>query len=166
MAGTLTHLEAEWSAFGVERPFTYTFLDERFDQLYRSEQQVATLFLYFAGLAIFIACLGLFGLAAYMVEQRTKEVGVRKVLGASTGSIVTLFSVDFVKLVGVAFVIATPVAYWGMQQWLAAFAYRVEPGPWLFVAAGGLALGVAVLTVSVQAMRAALADPAHVLRSE
>lgn len=166
VAGTLTHLEAQWSAFGVERPFTYTFLDERFDQLYRSEQQVATLFLYFAGLAILIACLGLFGLAAYMVEQRTKEVGVRKVLGASMGSIVALFSADFLKLVGWGFVIAAPLAYWGMQQWLAAFAYRADLGPWVFVGAGGLALGVALLTVSVQAMRAALTDPAHALKTE
>jgi putative ABC transport system permease protein len=166
MAGTLAHLEAQWAAFGVERPFTYTFLDERFDQLYRSEQQVATLFTYFAGLAIFIACLGLFGLAAYMVEQRTKEVGVRKVLGASMASIVALVSADFLKLVGIAFAIAAPLAYWGMHEWLADFAYRVEPGPWVFIGAGGLALLVALLTVSVQAMRAARTDPAHVLRTE
>jgi len=166
IAGALAHLEEQWNALGVGRPFTYTFLDERFAQLYRSEQQVATLFLYFAGLAVVIACLGLFGLAAYMVEQRTKEVGVRKVLGASTGSIVTLLSADFLKLVGVAFVIAAPVAYWGMQQWLADFAYRVALGPWIFVGAGGLAFVVALVTVSVQAFRAAQTDPVCTLKTE
>ena len=120
----------------------------------------------FSGLAILIACLGLFGLAAFAAHQRTKEIGVRKVLGASVAGIMALLTKDFLKLVAVSFVIASPIAYWLMQKWLADFAYRIEMQWWMFVAAGAVAAAIAFLTVGAQSVRAALANPAKSLRSE
>jgi putative ABC transport system permease protein len=146
--------------------FQYSFLDEDFDQLYRAEARLSELLGYFSGIAIFIACLGLFGLAAFTAERRTKEIGVRKVLGATAPGIVALLSKDFLKLVGIAFVVAAPVAWFAMNRWLEGFAYRIEIGPWVFVLAGALALVIALLTVSYQALKAALADPVRALRYE
>ena len=120
----------------------------------------------FTGLALFIGCLGLFALAAFMAERRTKEIGVRKVLGASVASITGLLAGDFLKLVLVSFVLASPVAYWFMQKWLADFVYRIDIQWWMFAVAGIVAVGVAFLTVSVQSIRAALANPAHSLKSD
>ncbi len=120
----------------------------------------------FAGLAVVIACLGLFGLAAFTTIQRTKEIGVRKVLGASVLSIVSLLSKDFVKLVGIAIVIASPLAWYGMNQWLSDFAYKVNIEWWVFLLAGALAVGVALLTVSFQSIKAALTNPVKSLRAE
>ena len=164
--GTLDALEAEWNQFVAERPFDYTFLDERFDQMYRQEQRTAKIFGLFAGLAVLLACLGLYGLAAFAAERRTKEIGIRKAMGASEWSIVRLLSKDFARLVLVAVVLAAPVAWWAMQRWLEGFAYHVELSPWPFAAAGLLALLVAAAVVSTQALRAARTNPAQALRDE
>ncbi len=161
----LRHIEEVRARF-TDEPFEYTFLDAEFAEMYRTERRLGQVFGGFAGIAILLACLGLFGLAAFAAERRTKEIGIRKVLGASVTSIVMLLSKDFLKLVVVAFVIAVPVAYFAMSRWLEDFAYRIEIGPWLFVGAGVLALVIALATVSYQAVKAALADPVDALRSE
>ena len=152
--------------FDPEHPFEYNVLDERLADFYVSEARTARLLGIAGGLALFIACLGLLGLAAFVAEQRTKEIGVRKVLGASVGSIVFLLSKDFARLVLVGAAIAVPLAYLGMRQWLDGFAYRVDLGPGVFVLAGGVALAVALATVSARAVHAALADPVRSLRHE
>jgi putative ABC transport system permease protein len=141
-------------------------LDESVDQLYKSEQRFQEIFFYFSMLAIFIALLGLLSLASFFTEQRAKEIGVRKVLGASVASVVKLLSKDFLKLVVLANLIAWPIAYYFMNRWLQDFAYRVEAGWSVFVLAGGLALVIALLTVSTQAIKAALANPVEALRYE
>jgi putative ABC transport system permease protein len=147
-------------------PFSYSFVDSDYATLYKSETVVGTLATVFAFLAIFIACLGLFGLAAFTTEQRTKEIGVRKVLGASVYSIATLLSKDFLKLVLVAIVTASPIAWYVMNQWLQNFAYKITISWWVFVLAGSLATGIALLTVSFQSIKAALMNPVKSLRSE
>ena len=147
-------------------PFEYYFADENYNKQYQTEQQYGRIFTVAAGLAILIACLGLFGLAAFTAEQRTKEIGVRKVLGASVASIVTLLSKDFLKLVLIAIVIASPIAWWAMNKWLQGFAYKIDIEWWVFVGAGLLAVGIALLTVSFQSVRAALMNPVKSLRSE
>lgn len=147
-------------------PFSYEFLDESFNRMYREEQRVGEVALTFSLLAILIACLGLFGLATYMAEQRTKEIGVRKVLGASVSNIITLLSGDFLKLVLISFVIAVPVAWWVMSKWLQEFAFRITPGWWVFAEAGLIALLIALATVSFQALKAALTNPVKSLRTE
>ncbi|MBO0934656.1 ABC transporter permease [Fibrella aquatilis] len=146
--------------------FAYGFVDQDLDAQYRSEQRTGRIILYFSVLAILISCLGLFGLAAFTAEIRTKEIGVRKVLGASVGSIVALLSSDFLKLVIIAIVIASPLAWWGMSRWLQDFAYKTDLGWGIFAGAGALAVGVALLTVSFQSVKAALADPVKSLRTE
>ncbi|NEU69253.1 ABC transporter permease [Spirosoma agri] len=165
-AQALADLERLVNQFNGDYPFSYHFLDEAYQRLYHREQQVSVLINYFGILAILISCLGLFGLAAFSAEQRTKEIGIRKVLGASIGSLVALLSTDFLKLVLIAFILASPVAYYVMQQWLTGFAYRVELSWWVFVLAGGLAVGIALLTVSYQSIKTALMNPVKSLRSE
>ena len=147
-------------------PFSYQFLDDSFDDMYRAEQRVGKIALVFSILAILIACLGLFGLATFIAEQRTKEIGIRKVLGASVQGLVQMLSKDFLYLVLIAFVIAVPIAWWLMAKWLQDFAYRVNIGWWIFLAAGVLAGLIALLTVSFQAVRAALTNPVKSLRTE
>jgi len=147
-------------------PFEYFFVDETFDKQYAAEKQYGLLFFLASGLAILISCLGLFGLATFSVEQKTKEIGIRKVLGASVSNIVTLISKDFLLLVIIAFVIATPIAWWAANQWLQDFAYRAELSWWIFGIAGVLAGLIAVLTVSFQAIRAAVANPVESLKNE
>jgi putative ABC transport system permease protein len=147
-------------------PFTYSFMDEEFNNLYRAKQQTGKIFITFATLAILIACLGLFGLAAYAAEQRTKEIGIRKVLGASVGNITGMLSKDFLKLVLIASVIAFPVAWWAMHKWLEDFAYRVNISWWIFLVSGMIALVIAIVTVSFQAIKAAMANPVKSLRTE
>ena len=165
--GTLVRqIEDKWKQFAVDQPFSYGFLDDSFEQMYRAEQRVGTLTFTFATLAILIACLGLFGLATFTAEQRTKEIGVRKVLGASVGSIVTLLSKDFLKLVLIAIVIASPIAWYAMNRWLQDFAYKIDMPWWVFALAGALAVGIALLTVSFQSVKAALMNPVKSLRSE
>lgn len=166
LSDALAHIEATWSQFVPQRPFAYHFLDDHFAAMYQEEQQLGRLFSAFAGLAILIACLGLFGLAAFTAEQRTKEIGVRKVLGATVSGLIMLLSKDFVKLVVIAFVLAAPLAYWAMDTWLANFAYRVSVGTGTFAVAALVALALALGTVSYQALRAALANPIESLRHE
>lgn len=165
-ATALGALEAKWKTVAAEWPFEYTFLDEQFAQQYRSEQIFGKVFSLFTFLSIFITCLGLFGLAAFMAEQRTKEIGVRKVLGASVASIVALLSQDFLKLVLIALVIASPIAWYAMNQWLQGFAYKIDIEWWMFAGAGLLAVVIALLTVSFQSIKAALTNPVKSLRSE
>ncbi|NIR49132.1 FtsX-like permease family protein [candidate division KSB1 bacterium] len=166
ISSTLGFLKQNVDAFFPGQPFEYYFLDSHFDQLYRSEQRLGEIFKYFAFLAIFIACLGLFGLAAYTAEQRTKEIGIRKVLGASVAGIVGLLSKDFVKMVLIANVIAWPIAWYAMHRWLQNFAYRIDIDWFVFALAGGLALIIALATVSSQAIKAALINPVESLRYE
>ncbi len=162
----ITSLENVALQFNPEYPFEYNFLDDTFRQTYRGEMVVGKLAGYFTGFALFIACLGLFGLAAYAAERRNKEIGIRKVLGATVTSIVTLLSKDFLKLILVGFIIAIPVAWYLMSQWLQNFAYSIEINWWIFALAGLLALLVAWLTISFQSIRAAVANPVDSLRNE
>ncbi|HEX6180729.1 MAG TPA: FtsX-like permease family protein, partial [Chitinophagaceae bacterium] len=158
--------ESKWKAMAPGMPFNHRFLDDSFDDMYRVEQRVSNIALTFAILAIIVACLGLFGLASFISEQRTKEIGIRKVLGLSMEGIVKLLSKDFVKLVLIAFVIASPVAWYFMNRWLQDFAFRVDIAWWVFGLAGMLALAIALLTVSYQAIKAALTNPVKSLRAE
>lgn len=163
---TLAQIESTWASLVPGRPFDYYFLDESLDKLYRSEQNFRTVFSAMTLLSVIIACLGLFGLAAFTAEQRTKEIGIRKVLGATVSSVTVLLSKDFAKLVMIAYVIACPIAWYAMQKWLQGFAYRIDMGWWVFALAGGLALIIALFTVSTQAIKAALANPVNSLRYE
>jgi putative ABC transport system permease protein len=149
-----------------DSPFDYYFLDDAFNQLFQTEQRLANILNVFTSIGIFIACIGLFGLVAFAAERRTKEIGIRKVLGASVGSLVGLLSKDFLKLVAIALLIACPLAWYTMNEWLQTYAYKVTIEWWIFVLVGLLALGIAFLTVSFQSIRAALVNPVKSLRSE
>jgi putative ABC transport system permease protein len=166
VAAMIAFLENKWKAFAPSQPFAYSFLDQRFSDMYRAERKAGGIFSVFAGLAIFTACLGLFGLASFTAEQRTKEIGIRKVLGATVSNVAVLMSKDFVKLVLAANLIAWPIGWYAMNRWLQDFAYRVNIGWWVFALAGALALVIALLTVSFQAIKAALANPVESLRYE
>ncbi len=159
-------IESKWKAMASGMPFSYRFLDDSFNEMYNSEQRVGKIAMIFSILAIFIACLGLFGLATFIAEQRTKEIGIRKVLGASVNGIVQLLSKDFLKLVLIAFVIAVPISWWAMHRWLQDFAYRINISWWIFIIAGFLALVIALLTISFQAIKAAIANPVKSLKTE
>jgi putative ABC transport system permease protein len=161
-----SQIESKWKAIANGVPFNYTFMDDDFNRLYQSEKQTGQLFISFAVFAIFIACLGLLGLVTYAAEQRMKEIGIRKVLGARVGGIVGLLSRDFALLIGIAALIAFPVAWWAMFTWLKGFAYRTSISWWIFLVAGLSALAIALLTVSIQTIRAAVANPIKSLRSE
>ncbi len=163
---TMAFLQDIWSEKRPEYPFSYYFIDENFDQLYRSEENLSRIFSYFAFLSIFIGCLGLFGLASYTAERRTKEIAVRKVLGASSGGLVVLLSKEFSKWVMLANVIAWPIGYIVMSRWLQSFAYRSGIAIGIFFLAGGLAWAIAFLTVSFQTIKASLADPVSALKYE
>ena len=158
--------EAVWKQYNAGFPFTYTFLDDTFNQLYSSEERTGTLFNTFAAIAIFISCLGLLGLAAYTAQVRTREIGVRKVLGASVSEIIRLLATDFVKLVLVAIVIATPVAWYAMNKWLEGFAYKTTISWAVFLLSGVIAVFIAFATISFQSIKAALANPVKSLRTE
>jgi putative ABC transport system permease protein len=162
----LKSIESKWKEMAPSLPFSYRFLDESFNEMYRSEQRAGKIALIFSVLAILIACLGLFGLAAFIAEQRTKEIGIRKVLGASVQGIVQLLSKDFVRLVLLSFLIASPLAWYAMHKWLEDFAFRVDINWWIFALAGCIALGIALFTISFQAIRSALANPIKNLRTE
>jgi putative ABC transport system permease protein len=166
ISGLLTTIENKYKAVAPGMPFKYEFLDKAFDDMYRQERRVGTVALSFALLAMIIACLGLFGLATYIAEQRTKEIGIRKVLGASVTNIVKMLSTDFVKLVMLAFIIATPLAWWFMNTWLQDFAFRIELSWWIFAVTGIVALIIALFTLSFQAIRAAIANPVKSLKTE
>lgn len=165
-AEAIAHMKSTWQKFLPNQPFDYHFIDEDYGQLYEAEQRQGRVFIGFAILAILIACLGLFGLAAFVAQQRVKEIGVRRVLGATTVGIVGLLSKDFLRLVFIALVIATPLAWWLMHKWLGNFAYRINISWWIFAVAAVLAIVIAFLTISAQSLKAALANPVESLRSE
>lgn len=162
----IASVEKQYKKYAGAIPFSYSFLDKTFEVQYQSDQHAGTLFNVFAGIAIFISCLGLFGLATYTAQVKTKEIGIRKVLGATIGGIVKLISKDFLILVIIAIIIASPIAWWAMHKWLQGFAYRVNISYWAFVLAGILALLIALATVSYQAIKAAIANPVKSLRTE
>lgn len=166
VSGLLAQMERKWNEFKPEAPFSYSFLDERFNNTYQAEQKTGLILGIFAGLTIFVACLGLFGLATFTAQQRTKEIGVRKVLGASVGSIVVLLSSEFLKLVGIALVIASPAAWYIMTEWLQDFEYKISIEWSVFGLAGLLAVAVALLTISYQSIKTALIDPVKSIRME
>jgi putative ABC transport system permease protein len=163
---TIAAIKQKYEAFFPGNVFNYTFLDETFNRQYENEQLFSKAFSIFAALAILVACLGLFGLAMFSTIQRTKEIGVRKVLGASVSNILVLISKDFLKLVLIASVIAFPLAWWVMNKWLQDFSYRITINWWIFLIAGAAALLVALLTVSFQTIKAAVANPVKSLRTE
>jgi putative ABC transport system permease protein len=162
----LAKIEAVWKRFLPDAPYEYSFMDENFKKLYESEQRQSSIFTVFAFIAIFIACLGLFGLSAFSITQRIKEIGIRKVLGATIPNIVGLLSKDFLKLVAISAVIAFPIAWYAMHNWLQDFAYRTNISWWIFVIAGLVAAGIALFTISFQAVKAAIANPVKNLRTE
>ena len=166
MTETIRDVKTIWSKLVPHRPFLYSFLDEDFNRQYHTDFIFRKLFTTFACLAIFIACLGLLGLATYTAELRTKEIGIRKVLGADMRSIIALLSGDFIKLVLISIIIATPISWYTMNQWLESFAYRMDIQPWIFILAGLMALSVAVFTISFQSIKAALMNPVSSLKSE
>jgi len=155
-----------WQKFFPGIPFEYEFLDDQYNSLYKTEQQSSVLITLFAGIAILVSALGLLGLAAFAAEQKVKEIGIRKVLGASMQHIVSLLSADFLKMVVIASIIAFPIAWWAMNKWLQDFAYRISLSWWIFLSAAGIALLIAMVTVSIQSIKAAIANPVNSLRSE
>lgn len=166
ISNTIAALKSKWNTLVPQRPFTYSFLDESFNKQYLTEERFGKLFMYFAVLAIMISCLGLLGLASYSTLQRTREIGIRKVLGATIPGIVNMLSKEFILLVFIAAIIAFPIAWFGMHNWLNDFAYRINIGWWVFAVAGIIAFMIAITTVSFQAIRAALANPVKSLKSE
>ena len=166
LSSTIKAIERKWNQIIPNRPFEYFFLDDFFNKQYNAEVNFGNLFFNFALLAIFISCLGLLALSSYSTLQRTKEIGVRKVLGASIANILRLLSADFMRLVVVALVIAIPVAWLAMHQWLEGFAYRVPIHWWMFALAAAIAVLIALITVSLQAVKAAVANPVQSLRTE
>jgi putative ABC transport system permease protein len=166
ISGLLSSMKQQWQQFNPEEPLTYTFMDELYNKTYSAEEKTGRILNIFAVLTILVACLGLFGLATYTAEQRTKEIGIRKVLGASVTQVTNMLSKDFLKLVLVACVIAFPLSYWVMYKWLQDFAYRINISWVVFVLAGVAALAIALLTVSFQAIKAAIANPVKSLRTE
>jgi len=162
----IASVEKQYKKYAGNTPFSYQFLDKSFEAQYKTDQRIGTLFNVFAGIAIFISCLGLFGLATFTAQVKTKEIGIRKVLGANVSGIVKLLSKDFLKLVIIAIVIATPIAWWAINKWLEGFAYRINISWWVFAVAGILALLIALATISFQAIKAAVANPVDSLRSE
>jgi len=162
----LKSMEGIYRKFNPDFPFENHFIDDEYARKFDDEKRTSKLAGLFAGLSIFISCLGLFGLAAFMAENRIKEIGVRKVLGASTVQITRLLSTEFIKLVGVSIILAAPVAWWAMNKWLGKYDYHVKIEWWVFVVAGVLALVIALLTVSSQAVKAAWTNPVKSLRSE
>jgi putative ABC transport system permease protein len=163
---TIAYINDTWNKFSPGYPLDYKFLDENFAAMYKSEENLASLIWIFTLVAIFIGCMGLFGLAAFSAEQRVKEIGIRKVLGASALNITALLSKRFVWLVLISSLIAFPLAWWAMNKWLQAFSYRISINWWIFLIAIGVALTIALLTVSFQAIKAAIANPVKSLRTE
>ncbi len=162
----IPEIKSKWKTLAAGQPFDYGFMDEQFNRIYNIEQQTGRISITFSVLAIVIACLGLFGLVTYAAEQRTKEIGIRKVLGANVPVIVSMIIKDFLKLVVIASVFAFPIAWWGMNKWLLNFAYRVNIGWWIFIVAALIAVAVTLVTISYQAIKAAVSNPVNSLRSE
>jgi putative ABC transport system permease protein len=166
MPKTLEFLQNKWKTLVPYRPFDYHFLDEDYDAMYSAEMRLGKVLNIFTVMAIMLACIGLFGLSAYSIQQRTKEIGIRKVLGASVSGIVVLLSKEFVMLVVISLLIAFPVALWAMSKWLQDFAYRIDISWWMFAVAGIAALLIAFFTVSIHSIKTALGNPVNSLRSE
>jgi putative ABC transport system permease protein len=166
MENTIDYISSVWKSFSPDQPIRFTFLDERYAKMYEDVKRLVNIITGFAILAIIIACLGLLGLSAFMAEQRTKEIGIRKAMGASIGSITGLMTKDFIKLIGIAFVIASPVAYWAMSKWLQDFAFHISIGFGEFVIGGLVALFIALFAVSFQSIKSALMNPVKSLRKE
>ena len=166
MREALAHIEKVWKEFIPHRPFEYSFLSQQYAQLYAAEQKQGVLFLTFSGLAIFIASLGLFGLATFNTLQRVKEIGIRKVLGATTGNVVQLLSREMIMLILFANLVAWPVSWYFTDQWLNSFAYRVESNFGLYLLAAISAILIALVTVTAQTLKAAMSNPADTLRNE
>jgi putative ABC transport system permease protein len=162
----INDIKNQWNTYNASAPFSYYFLDEQFASLYSAEERTGQIFTSFSVIAIIIACLGLFGLSAFMIRQRVKEMGIRKVLGASTASITTMLSTEFLKLIIIATFISFPITWFAMNKWLQDFAYRITIPWWVFIVAGCMALLVAVITISLQSIKAAIANPVKSLRSE
>jgi len=159
-------MQSNYKKYDQDTPFSYSFMDDAFNAQYKAEDRLASIFSIFTGITVILATLGLFGLAAFTIEQRTKEIGVRKILGASLTAITSLLSKDFLKLVVLSIIIASPLAWWAMNNWLQNFAYRITIQWWVFAAAGFIAIFTAVITVSYHALKAAMANPVKSLRSE
>lgn len=162
----IENLEKTWKQLAPGQPFQYSFLDEDFESMYRSEQRHGKIFALFAGLAIIIACMGLFALTAFTAEQRTKEIGIHKVLGASVSSIVLLLSRDFGKLILVAFFVSAPTAWYAVNWWLESYTYKTEIGVPVYLLSGALAFTIALVTMSYQSIKAAATNPVESLRTE
>jgi ABC-type antimicrobial peptide transport system permease subunit len=166
MADNLARVEQVFKQYNPAEPFEYNFIDDEYARKFSEEQKIGTLATWFAGLTIFISCMGLFALAAYMAETRRKEIGIRKVLGASVSSIMLLLTKEFLILVLISIAVASPIAWWAMEKWLANYAYRTDIPWWLFIAVGGISLCIAVFTIGFQAVRAATANPVDAIKSE
>lgn len=164
--GFLNDVKQQWTNYHAAAPFSYSFLDQQFAKLYNTEIRTGSIFTSFSIIAVIIACLGLFGLAAFMIKQRVREIGIRKVLGASTGGITAMLSIEFLKLIIIAALISFPLTWYAMNKWLQDFAYRTTIYWWVFLLAGLIALVVAGITISFQSIKAALANPVKSLRSE
>ena len=163
---TIAQIKNKWKSISAAQPFEYSFMDDDFNKLYTTEQRTGQIFITFAILAILIACLGLFGLITYAAEQRVKEIGIRKVLGANVRSIVSLISKDFLVLICIAFLFAFPLSWWAMRKWLQDFAYRVDISWWAYAFAGFITVLIALITISFQSIKAATANPVRSLRTE
>jgi ABC-type antimicrobial peptide transport system permease subunit len=166
MATTLESIKKIWEQTFPNYVYEYKFLDDKVADFYKQENQLSQLYKIFAAIAIFLSCLGLYGLASFMAAQRIKEVGIRKVLGATAANIVYLFSKEFVLLIAIAFAIATPIAWYYMNKWLENYAYRISINWWLFAAGGVASIMIALVTISFQAIKAAIANPVKSLRTE
>ena len=166
VAETVSKVEDIWDELYPDNPFDSFFLEDHFNRQYKADEQFNTVFSAFAGLAIFVACLGLFGLVSFTAEQSRKEIGIRKVLGASIDKIILLFAKDYLLLLGISLVVAFPIAYWTMERWLNDFPYRTSISVWIFLAGGALIVGVALLTVSFKSVDAARSNPVEALRDE
>ncbi|HXB28568.1 MAG TPA: FtsX-like permease family protein, partial [Puia sp.] len=165
-SAVLQNIQNVWRAFLPDDPFEYNFLDESFNQMYKGDQQTSSLIFAFALIAVFVSSLGLFGLAAFTAEQRIKEIGIRKTLGATVSGIATLLSKDFVKLVFIAIIMGVPIAWWAMNKWIENFANRTHLSWWIFVLTGLIAIFIALVSVSFLAIKAAMANPVKSLRTE
>jgi ABC-type antimicrobial peptide transport system permease subunit len=162
----ISKIQKAYTQIYPDNDFSYSFFDETIASFYKAEQRTASLLKWATGLAIFISCLGLLGLVIYTTNTRTKEIGIRKILGASVAGIVSILSKDFVRLVLIAFVIAAPIAWWATYKWLEDFAYRTTISWWIFILSGAAMIGIALLTLSIQTLRSALANPVQSLRTE
>jgi putative ABC transport system permease protein len=163
---TVDQIRSKWGEITQEQPLNFFFVDDEFDEMYRAEERMGKLAFYFSILAIFIGCLGLFGMSSYAAEQRTKEIGIRKVLGASVPGILRLLSREVLVLIVVSFIIAWPIAFYALNRWLQNFAYRISLDFYIFIFAGLIAFTIAILTISFQSVRAALANPVKSLKYE